>query len=280
MTRGLAIETRGLVKRFGSRLVAVDGLDLAIAEGETYGLLGPNGAGKTTALRVLMGLVRPTSGFVRVLNKRPGDPATLARVGSMGESGFYPFLSGRDNLRSIARRSGTSDARVDEVLERVAMSARSRDLFSHYSLGMKQRLGVAAGLLKDPQLLFLDEPSNGLDPAGQLAIRELVREVAQAGRTVVLCSHDMDEVEALCGRIGLIAGGKMLAEGTPEELRGKPQFWLEVQPLDKSAAVAFEAFGAERVEVYDGLLHIQVGADTPSADRGGHPSINQSGTHN
>ncbi len=213
------MELRGVVKRFGPDVVALDGLDLGIATGETYGLLGPNGAGKTTTLRMLLGLVRPTSGLIKVLGRSPGEPATLRQTGAMGETAFYPFLSGRDNLRAAARRTGIADARVDVVLGEVGMTARARDRVGTYSYGMKQRLGVALALLKDPKLLILDEPSNGLDPAGQLDMRRLIRDLSGA-RTIVLSSHDMDEVEELCGRAGIISGGHLLAEGTPEQLRG------------------------------------------------------------
>ena len=215
----LAVELRGVVKRFGADVVALDGLDLAIATGETYGLLGPNGAGKTTTLRMLLGLVRPTSGLIKVLGRSPGEPAALRQTGAMGETAFYPFLSGRDNLRAAARRTGVRDARVDVVLGEVGMTARGGDRVGTYSYGMKQRLGVALALLKDPKLLILDEPSNGLDPAGQLDMRRLIHDLGGA-RTIVLSTHDMDEVEELCGRAGIISDGQLLAEGTPEQLRG------------------------------------------------------------
>jgi len=215
----LAVQLRGVVKRFAPDVVALDGLDLDIATGETYGLLGPNGAGKTTTLRMLLGLVRPTSGLIRVLGRSPGEPAALRQTGAMGETAFYPFLSGRDNLRAAARRTGVTDARVDVVLGEVGMTARGGDRVGTYSYGMKQRLGVALALLKDPKLLILDEPSNGLDPAGQLDMRRLIGDLSGA-RTIVLSTHDMDEVEELCGRAGIISDGQLLAEGTPEQLRG------------------------------------------------------------
>lgn len=252
----LVVSAHALVKRFGSRVTAVDRLDLRIAAGETYGLLGPNGAGKTTTIRMLLGLVRPSSGVVTVFGRPPGDPVGLRRVGAMGETAFYPFLSGRDNLRAAARRSGMSNARVDAVLEEVAMTERARDAFGTYSLGMKQRLGVAAALLKNPDLLVLDEPSNGLDPVGQLEMRRLIGELSSGGRTIVLSSHDMDEVERLCDRVGVIGGGRMLAEGTPDDLRGQEQLWLRAEPVSRSVTVAAALPGVSEAEVSDGMLRL------------------------
>jgi len=235
----LAVEARGLTKRYGGRVVAVDGLDLAIRRGETYGLLGPNGAGKTTTLRMLLGLVGPSSGTARLLGLPPGDPSGLLRVGAMVETpSFYPFLSGRDNLRVIARRIGAADARAEEVLDLVELRPRARDAFGKYSLGMKQRLGVAAALLKNPELLILDEPSNGLDPIGQLEMRRLIRGLGEGGRTIILSSHDLAEVERLCGRVAVIAGGRMLAEGTPDELRGDAGLLVRAEPLREAARLA------------------------------------------
>ncbi len=216
----LAVEVSGLVKRFGDRVTAVDGLDLSVRPGEIYGLLGPNGAGKTTTLRILLGLVRPNAGLMRLLGEAPGTRASLTRVGSMGETAFYPFLSGRDNLRAAARRRGLPGSRVDAVLAAAGLTARQHDRVSGYSLGMKQRLGLAMALLADPELLILDEPSNGLDPIGQLEMHRLIRELGAGGRTILLSSHDMGEVEELCGRVGVIAGGRLVFDGTPAELRG------------------------------------------------------------
>ena len=238
MAAEFAVEVHRLVKRFGGRVAAVDGLDLSVRRGETYGLLGPNGAGKTTTIRMLLGLVRPDAGVIRVLGLPPGDPAGLRRIGAMGETAFYPFLSGRDNLRAAARRCRVPDARVETVLGVAGLAARAGDRVSGYSLGMRQRLAVAAALLKNPELLILDEPSSGLDPAGQLEMHRLIRELAGQNRTIVLSSHDMREVEELCSRVAIIAGGRMLAEGSPEQLRGQARLWVRAEPAGQAAAVA------------------------------------------
>ncbi|HEX2771815.1 MAG TPA: ATP-binding cassette domain-containing protein, partial [Micromonosporaceae bacterium] len=166
------VHTEGLTKRYGN-LTAVDALDLDVRAGEIYGFLGPNGAGKTTTLRMLLGLVRPTSGSIRVLGEPPGR---RAGVGALIEGPtFYPYLSGRDNLRVLARYSGTDPGRIDVVLDLVDLAGRAGDRYATYSLGMKQRLGMAAALLKDPRLLILDEPTNGLDPAGMADMRAIIR---------------------------------------------------------------------------------------------------------
>jgi len=252
------VETRSLTKCYGPRVVAVDQLDLKVRRGETYGLLGPNGAGKTTTLRMLLGLVRPTSGTSMVLGRPPGDPEGLARIGAIVESpAFYPFLSGRDNLRAVARRAGVPDARVEEVLRAVQLTPRAKDRFGKYSLGMKQRLGVAAALLKDPELLILDEPSNGLDPAGQADMRDLIRRLG-SGRTIILSSHDLSEVERLCNRVGIIGGGRMLAEGTVEELRGEAGLLVRAAPLDVAVRLTERLAEVEELEVKDGALRLAV----------------------
>jgi ABC-2 type transport system ATP-binding protein len=260
----LAVEARGVVKRYGAGVVAVDGLDLRIERGEVYGLLGPNGAGKTTAIRMLLGLVRPSAGLIKVLGLPPGTPAGLRQVGAMGESAFYPFLSGRDNLRAAARRSGVSDARVDAVLGQVALSARAGHQVGTYSFGMKQRLGVALALLKDPALLVLDEPSNGLDPVGQLDMRELIRTLSDGGRTIVLSSHDMTEVERLCSRVGIIGNGRILAEGSPDELRGQASLRVRAAPAAKAAELATAFAEVDHAELADGALTLGLTGGDPA----------------
>jgi ABC-type multidrug transport system ATPase subunit len=209
--RELVIETRALTKRYGEAIVAVDALDLRVRCGEVYGFLGPNGAGKTTTLRMLLGLVRPTSGQAAVLGAPPGSREGLARIGAMVEApAFYPYLSGRDNLRVLARYAGVAEDRVEAVLHEVRLIDRAADRSRTYSLGMKQRLGVAAALLKDPELLILDEPTNGLDPAGMAEMRDFLRSLGKGGRTVLLSSHLMGEVEQVTDRVGVIRDGALL----------------------------------------------------------------------
>jgi ABC-type multidrug transport system ATPase subunit len=273
MTSDLVIETRALTKRYGEAIVAVDALDLRVRRGEVYGFLGPNGAGKTTTLRVLLGLVRPTSGHVAVLGGAPGSPQGLARIGAMVEApAFYPFLSGRDNLRVLARYAGVSEDRADAVLGVVGLSDRAADRSASYSLGMKQRLGVAAALLKDPELLILDEPTNGLDPSGMAEMRELIRSLGSAGRTVILSSHLMGEVEQVSDRVGVIRDGSLVAEGTVEELRGRAGLRVRAEPLREAASLIDALPEVDAVTAVDGLLEVAV--DTARA-----PAINRALVH-
>lgn len=233
------IEARGLTKRYGSSVFAVNGLNLKVNRGEVYGFLGPNGAGKTTTLRMLLGLVKPTSGIVEVLGSQPGPSSSLKGVGSLVESpAFYPYLSGRDNLRVMARHSGgIARDHISQVLWQVGLSERQKDSYKKYSLGMKQRLGVAAALLEDPELLILDEPTNGLDPKGMSEMRELIRELGRGQRTVLLSSHLMHEVEQICDRVGVVRRGEVAFEGSLEELSGGAEIVLRAEPLDRAAAL-------------------------------------------
>jgi ABC-2 type transport system ATP-binding protein len=266
MNDNLVIETHDLTKRYGERILAVDGLALRIRRGEVYGFLGPNGAGKTTTLRMLLGLVRPTSGTALVLGARPGSPPSLARVGALIETpAFYPFLSGRDNLRVLARYAGAPEARIEPVLEEVDLAARGSDRFGTYSLGMKQRLGIAAALLKDPELLILDEPTNGMDPAGMAEMRTFIRQLGRGRRTVLLSSHLMAEVEQIADRVGVISRGKLVGEGTVDELRGRESLWVRAEPLEKAERVVSELQVVEQVSRVDGGLRI---AADPAAAAG------------
>ncbi len=253
------VETRGLTKRYSSRITAVDDLYLSVRRGEVYGFLGPNGAGKTTTLRMLLGLIRPTSGSATVMGAPPGSPQSLDRVGSVVESpAFYPYLSGRDNLDVVARLCGVENPkkRVEKALEQVGLSGRASDKYKKYSLGMKQRLGVAAALLKDPELLILDEPTNGLDPKGMAEMRDLIKQVGQGERTVLLSSHLMSEVEQVCSRVGIIRKGRLRAEGSVAELRGKGGLYVKAEPLEEAARVLRSIEGVESVEIKDGAIHL------------------------
>jgi len=251
-----------LTKRYGRHTV-VDAVSLTVHRGEIYGFLGPNGAGKTTTLRMLVGLVRPTRGSARVLDGRPGDPSVLRRVGALIEGpGFYPYLSGRDNLRVLARYNRLTDADVEQALDQVDLSARGGDPYKSYSLGMKQRLGVAAALLGEPDLLILDEPTNGLDPSGMADMRDLIRKLAAQGRTVLLSSHLLGEVQQLCDRVGVIADGRLLTESTVAELRGASSLLVRAEPAVRAEQVIAATLGAVDVRrTADGGLEVHAEPD-------------------
>ena len=227
-----------------------------------YGFLGPNGAGKTTTLRLLSGLIHPTSGSAIVAGAVPGSPASLARLGAMVETpAFYPYLSGRDNLRVVARYAGVPKSRIDPVLKLVDLTDRAKHKFKTYSTGMKQRLGVAAALLKGPDLLILDEPTSGLDPQGTIEMRALIKELKQGGRTVLLSSHLLNEVELTCDRVGVIAKGKLVAEGTVDELRarsGGRTLRIHATPLEQAQRLLESLLNPDQVRVLDGSLVLTV----------------------
>jgi ABC-type multidrug transport system ATPase subunit len=257
------VTTDSLTKRYGDRL-AVDAVSLHVRRGEVYGFLGPNGAGKTTTLRMLLGLVRPTSGRATVLGALPGTPAAVAGTGALVEGpGFYPYLSGRDNLRVLARYRRLPDPAAEAALERVGLTARGSDRFRSYSLGMKQRLGVAAALLGEPELLVLDEPTNGLDPAGMAGMRRLLVDVAAGGQTVILSSHLLAEVQEICDRVGVIADGRLLAESTVRELRGGTAMLVRAEPLDGALAVAMRVAGDDAVTLADDPAGAAVRLEVP-----------------
>jgi ABC-2 type transport system ATP-binding protein len=195
---------------------------------------------------------------VSVLGRPPGDPAALARIGSLVEGpGFYPYLSGNDNLRVVARYAGVPASRIGEALLSVDLADRARDTFATYSLGMKQRLGVAAALLKDPELVILDEPTNGLDPAGMRDMRRLVRSLGASGRTVLLSSHLLGEVQQICDRVGVIDRGRMLAESTVDQLRGGTELIVAATPPDVARAQLESMHEVESVRPYDGALRVR-----------------------
>ncbi|WP_116040533.1 ABC transporter ATP-binding protein [Amycolatopsis palatopharyngis] len=259
------VETRRLSKHYG-RAAAVRDLDLTVEPGEVYGFLGPNGAGKTTTLRMLLGLVRPTSGSVRVRGREPRVGGHLDGVGALVEGpAFYPYLSGRDNLRVLAHHAKVRGERVATVLETVGLTDRARDRYSAYSLGMKQRLGLAAALLKDPALLILDEPTNGLDPAGMADMRVLIRELASAGRTVLLSSHLLGEVAQICDRVGVLAHGELIAEKPVDELASGATLRVVADPVDAALTLLSSLLGNERVH-RDGSA-IDLDADESDAGR-------------
>ena len=218
---GWAVETRGLTKRFGSN-VAVDGVDLRVPRGSVFGYLGPNGAGKTTLIRTLLGLTRADGGTMSLLGfPVPADrKRALARVGAIvDEPRFHPHLTGQDNLRLLAAaRGGDASQRIGPSLERVGLAHRAADKVASYSMGMRQRLGVASCLLGDPELLILDEPMNGLDPAGMHEMRAMITSLAGEGRTVVLSSHLLDEVERTCDAVAIVDHGRIVRQGPIDEL--------------------------------------------------------------
>jgi ABC-2 type transport system ATP-binding protein len=227
-----AVETHGLTKRFGDN-VAVDGVDLMVPRGSAFGYLGPNGAGKTTLIRVLLGLTRADAGTMSMLGyavPRHRDRA-LARVGAIvDEPRFHRHLTGRQNLQILAAaREPAAKGRIDPALERVGILHRADDKVSKYSMGMRQRLGVAACLLGDPQLLILDEPMNGLDPAGMLDMRDMILSLVAEGRTVVLSSHLLDEVERTCDAVAIVDHGKVIRQGPISQLLAGSSFEVQVE---------------------------------------------------
>jgi ABC-2 type transport system ATP-binding protein len=235
-----AIQTENLSKRFGQR-VAVEDVNLLVRPGEIYGFLGPNGAGKTTTIGMLLGLIRPTSGRALVMGHdiQLQPELALRSVGAMVEApAFYPYLSGRDNLRVLARAGGLPEARVAAALDLVELAERAGDRFKSYSQGMRQRLGIAATLLHEPALIILDEPTNGLDPAGQHEIRGLIQMLAHSGRTIFLCSHILHEVEQICGRVAILKNGRVAAEGSVAELLRRGRGLLLRVAGDPGAALA------------------------------------------
>jgi len=254
------VETNRLTKRYGAIVTAVDNLDLNVYRGEVYGFLGPNGAGKTTTLRMLLGLIRPTMGSAKVMGAEPGTPASLTKVGAIVETpAFYPYLSGYDNLSLLARYCEVPTSRVDACLAQVELTPRARHKFSTYSLGMKQRLGIAAALLKEPDLLILDEPTNGLDPQGMADVRNLIIELGKGQRTVLISSHLLGEVEVMCTRIGVIKKGKIVAEGTIDELRGAATLTVRGTPVDLANTVLVKDAGVENVtSLGDGAFSLKV----------------------
>jgi ABC-2 type transport system ATP-binding protein len=264
-----ALVAHGLTKRYGEADV-VDGLDLRVERGELYGFLGPNGAGKTTTIRMALGLIFPTAGSVELLGEpvfgsHRGD--VLRRAGAMVEEpAFYRFLSGRRNLEIFARAGrGASDvrrrlSRIGEALALVGLSEAADKRVRAYSQGMRQRLGLALALLGEPEILVLDEPTNGLDPSGMREIRELLRRLADAGTTVFVSSHLLSEVEAMCDRVGVLARGRLVAEGPPATLRGATdRLRIEVDDVSAARRALSEMVGVDVAEVDGGGLRVRLG---------------------
>jgi ABC-2 type transport system ATP-binding protein len=249
------VQTVKLTKRFDD-VTAVHELNLTVHPGEVYGFLGPNGAGKTTTLRMLLGLIRPTSGSLRLLGRPPGD---LSRVGALIEGpAFYPYLSGRKNLLVLADHAGVSRAKVDDVLDTVGLTGRAGDRYATYSLGMKQRLGLAAALIKDPRLLILDEPTNGLDPAGMADMRVTLRDLAADGCTVLLSSHLLGEVEQICDRVGVISQGRLVAETTVAGLRSGGTLRVVAHPFDQAVDLLRALIGDGNVKATEQALDLDI----------------------
>jgi ABC-2 type transport system ATP-binding protein len=269
VTEPAPVEARGLGKRYGE-IVAVDNVDLTVERGDVFGYLGPNGAGKTTSLRMLLGLIRPTEGSARLFGRDPlldGARALDGVAGFVEGPRFYPYLSGRRNLRLLADLDGdVPRRRIDEVLELVELSERAGDKVGGYSHGMRQRLGIAASLLRNPRLLLLDEPTTGLDPAGMRDMRELVKRLAGDGITILLSSHILAEVEELCNRVAIIRRGKIIYEGRLAELLASAGGGYALRATDPERARAvLLSHGIEGAQVLDGAVHFQADEQTVEA---------------
>lgn len=261
---GTAISTDGLTKRFRSGQVAVDGIDLRVPRGAIYGFIGPNGSGKTTTIRMLLGLVSPTSGTASLLGGRMPEAGrdVLPRVGTLVEGpAFHPYLSGIANLHRVDAADATANprtraTRTTAALERVGLAAAAKKNYRQYSLGMKQRLGLAAALLQPRDLLILDEPTNGLDPQGTREVRTLLREIADQGATVLVSSHLLGEIEQVCTHVGIMSRGHLVAQGTPHELAAGAETTVSI------TTTADHAEGVMRLLTGLGLVGIRRATDT------------------
>ncbi len=256
------LAARGLLKRYGE-IVAVDHVDLSVEPGDVFGYLGPNGAGKTTSLRMMLGLIRPSAGSVRLFGRDPvvdGAKALDGVAGFVEEPRFYPYLSARRNLRLLADYDdGDSRSRIEEMLELVELRDRAKDRVGGYSHGMRQRLGIAAALLRQPRLLLLDEPTTGLDPAGMRDMRELVRRLAGERITVLLSSHLLGEVEELCNRVAIIRKGGIVYEGSLTELLATATtgYRLRTPDPERARVVCLSQPAVADVSLVDGGLRFQ-----------------------
>jgi ABC-2 type transport system ATP-binding protein len=240
MTEAPPLEVRGLTKHYGE-LVAVGGVDLTVEAGDVYGYLGPNGAGKTTSLRMMLGLIRPTAGTVRVFGRDPQETVMALEgvAGFVEAPTFYPYLSGRRNLELLAAfDGGPAASRIDEALDTVELAGRAKDGVGGYSHGMRQRLGIAAALLREPKLLLLDEPTTGLDPGGMRDMRRLIQQLAGQGITIVLSSHLLAEVEEVCNRVAIVQKGKIVYEGKIDDLKRAAGMTYRLSTTDDARALA------------------------------------------
>jgi ABC-2 type transport system ATP-binding protein len=270
-TDGIAVTTSGLTKRFRSQL-AVDGLGLAVPRGAVYGFLGPNGSGKTTTIRMLLGLIYPDHGSVRLLGEPiPGAAAlVLPRVGSLVEGpAFYTYLSGRANLARIDAADRTANprtarARIDAALDRVGLLSAAGKRYRAYSLGMKQRLAIAASLLQPRELIILDEPTNGLDPQGTREVRGLIRAIATDGVTVLVSSHLLAEVEQICSHVGVMRTGRLVFQGSLDELRSRGTLRIVVRTAQpEAAAKVLAGLGLADIQSADGEISALLAGQTP-----------------
>jgi ABC-2 type transport system ATP-binding protein len=266
----LPVAARGLVKRYGE-IVAVDSVDLTVERGDVFGYLGPNGAGKTTSLRMMLGLIRPTGGSVELFGRDPlvdGAKALDGVAGFVEGPRFYPYLSGRRNLELLAAYDEPSSrGLIDEVLDIVELRDRAKDRVGGYSHGMRQRLGIASALLRQPRLLLLDEPTTGLDPAGMRDMRDLVRRLAAEGITVLLSSHLLGEVEELCNRVAIVSRGSIVYEGALSELLAVAStgYRLRSTEPERARVVALAQTGVEDVELVAGELRFQADEEAVAA---------------
>ncbi|MBA3841249.1 MAG: ABC transporter ATP-binding protein [Actinobacteria bacterium] len=264
MSELLPVEVRGLVKRYGE-LAAVDDVDLTVEPGDIYGLLGPNGAGKTTTLRMLLGLIRRDGGTVKLFGRDPveGVGALEDVAGFVESPAFYPYLTGRENLRLLGALDGGADLRaIDAALERVDLLDRAGDRVGTYSLGMRQRLGIASSLMRSPKLLVLDEPANGLDPAGIRDLRTLVAALPEQGVTVLYSSHLLAEVEEVCKRVAIVNDGKIAFEGRLDELRASYGSAYRIEAADPTGALELaHRVGAPQARLEGHVLWLDAPSD-------------------
>ncbi len=262
------IETTGLTKRFPA-VLAVDRVSLTVEQGQVFGFLGPNGSGKTTTIGMLMGIIKPTAGSFRLFGAgAPRDLLTArARVGATLETpNFYPYLSGRDNLRIAAAIKGIGKARIEECLDIVGLRGRGKHRFRTYSLGMKQRLALAATMLNDPELIVLDEPANGLDPKGMKEVRDIIRLLADRGKTIFLSSHLLWEVERTCTHVSIVRKGRVVGTGTVAEIVGGEITAVVRAEDDEALRAALEAFPeATSVRASDDGLVVALASDDLAA---------------